>query len=185
MKNADSVDFETHSVAENIKKTLHSKKKWCTIPFVAGMRAANHTEYALLAQLVEHLTLNQGVQGSSPWRRTPSTDFGGISAGVGTLFLRENYEPRTSHEIGHVGSLLTTVAISKWLYAATAATEEPKVPIKHQISPTHFLLFSFRNSSSLDFYAILYKIEVGSVNQRKLAIKDLIHAGYVFDRTGE
>ena len=25
---------------------------------------------ALLAQLVEHLTLNQGVQGSSPWRRT-------------------------------------------------------------------------------------------------------------------
>ena len=26
-------------------------------------------EYALLAQLVEHLTLNQGVQGSSPWRR--------------------------------------------------------------------------------------------------------------------
>ena len=27
-------------------------------------------QYALLAQLVEHLTLNQGVQGSSPWRRT-------------------------------------------------------------------------------------------------------------------
>ena len=27
-------------------------------------------KYALLAQLVEHLTLNQGVQGSSPWRRT-------------------------------------------------------------------------------------------------------------------
>ena len=26
-------------------------------------------KYALLAQLVEHLTLNQGVQGSSPWRR--------------------------------------------------------------------------------------------------------------------
>ena len=25
---------------------------------------------ALLAQLVEHLTLNQGVQGSSPWQRT-------------------------------------------------------------------------------------------------------------------
>ncbi len=25
---------------------------------------------APLAQLVEHLTLNQGVQGSSPWRRT-------------------------------------------------------------------------------------------------------------------
>ena len=27
-------------------------------------------QYALLAQLVEHLTLKQGVQGSSPWRRT-------------------------------------------------------------------------------------------------------------------
>ena len=26
--------------------------------------------YAPLAQLVEHLTLNQGVQGSSPWRST-------------------------------------------------------------------------------------------------------------------
>ena len=25
--------------------------------------------FALLAQLEEHLTLNQGVQGSSPWRR--------------------------------------------------------------------------------------------------------------------
>ena len=25
---------------------------------------------APLAQLVEHLTLNQGVQGSNPWRRT-------------------------------------------------------------------------------------------------------------------
>ena len=27
---------------------------------------------ALLAQLVEHLTLNQGVQGSNPWRRIES-----------------------------------------------------------------------------------------------------------------
>ena len=26
--------------------------------------------FAPLAHLVEHLTLNQGVQGSSPWRRT-------------------------------------------------------------------------------------------------------------------
>ncbi len=26
--------------------------------------------YGLLAQLVEHLTLNQGVQGSSPWQST-------------------------------------------------------------------------------------------------------------------
>ena len=29
---------------------------------------------ALLAQLVEHLTLNQGVQGSSPWRRIGIAD---------------------------------------------------------------------------------------------------------------
>ena len=32
-------------------------------------RHNNDTENAPLAQLVEHLTLNQGVQGSSPWRR--------------------------------------------------------------------------------------------------------------------
>ena len=31
-----------------------------------------------LAQLVEHLTLNQGVQGSSPWRSTISTVFADI-----------------------------------------------------------------------------------------------------------
>ena len=32
--------------------------------------SGGHGKNALLAQLVEHLTLNQGVQGSSPWRRT-------------------------------------------------------------------------------------------------------------------
>ena len=31
--------------------------------------------FALLAQLAEHLTLNQGVQGSSPWRRIVGTIF--------------------------------------------------------------------------------------------------------------
>ena len=31
-------------------------------------RRNNDTENAPLAQLVEHLTLNQGVQGSNPWR---------------------------------------------------------------------------------------------------------------------
>ena len=31
--------------------------------------------YARLAQLVEHLTLNQGVQGSNPWSRIRSTSF--------------------------------------------------------------------------------------------------------------
>ena len=33
-------------------------------------RHNNDKENAPLAQLVEHLTLNQGVQGSNPWRRT-------------------------------------------------------------------------------------------------------------------
>ena len=32
--------------------------------------------YAPLAQLVEHLTLNQGVQGSSPWWCTIYLEFG-------------------------------------------------------------------------------------------------------------
>ena len=35
-------------------------------------RHNNDKENAPLAQLVEHLTLNQGVQGSSPWRCTHS-----------------------------------------------------------------------------------------------------------------
>ena len=42
--------------------------------------------YALLAQLVEHLTLNQGVQGSSPWRRTQSTVFADLGAAGAVLF---------------------------------------------------------------------------------------------------
>ena len=31
------------------------------------------SRYALLAQLVEQLTLNQRAQGSSPWKRTKNT----------------------------------------------------------------------------------------------------------------
>ena len=52
-------------------------------------RHNNDTENAPLAQLVEHLTLNQGVQGSSPWRctRAPGTVlfFGFNFAGQTTL----------------------------------------------------------------------------------------------------
>ena len=44
------------------------------IRFTKFLYEASHC--ALLAQLVEHLTLNQGVQGSSPWRRTADTAFG-------------------------------------------------------------------------------------------------------------
>ena len=38
-------------------------------------RHNNDKENAPLAQLVEHLTLNQGVQGSSPWRCTRENRF--------------------------------------------------------------------------------------------------------------
>ena len=42
---------------------------------------------ALLAQLVEHLTLNQGVQGSSPWRCTRENRFWRRrSSGDGSFF---------------------------------------------------------------------------------------------------
>ena len=34
------------------------------------LRNMHFIGHAPLAQLVEHLTLNQGVQGSSPWRCT-------------------------------------------------------------------------------------------------------------------
>ncbi len=43
--------------------------------------------YALLAQLVEHLTLNQGVQGSSPWRRIRGTGFVDVRAMGSVLYF--------------------------------------------------------------------------------------------------
>ena len=42
---------------------------------------------ALLAQLVEHLTLNQGVQGSNPWRRIKYRFWRHMSSGVGAFFV--------------------------------------------------------------------------------------------------
>ena len=48
----------------------------------------NFIKYALLAQLVEHLTLNQGVQGSNPWRRTKkSTVFADVGAAGAVFFV--------------------------------------------------------------------------------------------------
>ena len=44
-------------------------------------------KHALLAQLVEHLTLNQGVQGSNPWRRTKNTVFADKAIAAGTVFF--------------------------------------------------------------------------------------------------
>ena len=51
---------------KKIKKHLHFLK-YCNIIYFVGRAHAKHKN-APLAQLVEHLTLNQGVQGSSPWR---------------------------------------------------------------------------------------------------------------------
>ncbi len=42
---------------------------------------------ARLAQLAEHLTLNQGVQGSNPWSRIKSTGFIATGYGVGAFFV--------------------------------------------------------------------------------------------------
>ena len=50
-------------------------------------RHNNDKENAPLAQLVEHLTLNQGVQGSSPWRCSRENRFWRHrSSGDGSFF---------------------------------------------------------------------------------------------------
>ena len=64
---------------------------YCEIEYFCCVGKAHerhpNTADAPLAQLVEHLTLNQVVQGSRPWQRTPSTVFVGISYEDGTFFL--------------------------------------------------------------------------------------------------
>ena len=71
-----------------MKKHLHLWKQYTIIYFVVERTYFNIHQIgnAPLAQLVEHLTLNQGVQGSSPWRRTERTVFEAWSLGGGSFF---------------------------------------------------------------------------------------------------
>ena len=48
-------------------------------------------EYAPLAQLVEHLTLNQGVEGSNPSSRTKALFLVDLVAGDGVFLLFKSY----------------------------------------------------------------------------------------------
>ena len=70
-------------------------------------RHNNDKENAPLAQLVEHLTLNQGVQGSNPWRSTASTIFEDTGALGMVLFLRAMSHAKNkkehSGELAHLG----------------------------------------------------------------------------------
>ena len=50
-------------------------------------------KYARLAQLAEHLTLNQGVQGSNPWWRITKYRFYSIGYGVGAFFCAKITKP--------------------------------------------------------------------------------------------
>ena len=50
---------------KNKKKDLHNIIIW----YIIGLAFGDNVKNAPLAHLVEHLTLNQGVQGSIPWWR--------------------------------------------------------------------------------------------------------------------
>ena len=51
---------------KKIKKYLHFLKPYYIINLVVTESVTQKIKNARLAQLVEHLTLNQGVQGSNP-----------------------------------------------------------------------------------------------------------------------
>ena len=71
---------------ENVKNYLKLLKNCYIIAFVPLKN--KDIGFAPLAHLVEHLTLNQGVQGSSPWRRTQRYRFyGRMSHRVGAFLL--------------------------------------------------------------------------------------------------
>ena len=69
---------------------MHFRKRYNIICFVDAKDVENgivQEKNAPLAQLVEHLTLNQGVQGSSPWRCTKELFLGTRSLGDGSFFV--------------------------------------------------------------------------------------------------
>ena len=70
---------------------LFSKKKAKTFGDVekSSYLCTRNSEirHALVAQLVEHLTLNQGVQGSSPCRRTNHEVMAASDVDVSHLFV--------------------------------------------------------------------------------------------------
>ena len=63
-------------------------------------------EYAPLAQLVEHLTLNQGVQGSNPWRRTKNTVFADNAIAAGTVFFMFYGKVKNKVKVGYIQALI-------------------------------------------------------------------------------
>lgn len=71
---------------------LFSKKKAKTFGDVekSSYLCTRNSEirHALVAQLVEHLTLNQGVQGSSPCRRTNNSVMAASFRCLPSFFLR-------------------------------------------------------------------------------------------------
>ena len=80
--------------------------------------ASKYLKNAPLAQLVEHLTLNQGVQGSSPWRCTESTIFEAERFGDGVFFVLQTMrlDRVVSLKIGH-GVIVDHVITSERIYS--------------------------------------------------------------------
>ena len=82
---------------------MHFKRHYTIITRALQMKYYNNKRYGPLAQLVEHLTLNQGVQGSNPWRSTASTIFEDTGALGMVLFLRAMSHAKNKKE--HSGEL--------------------------------------------------------------------------------
>ena len=74
--------------------------------------------------MVEHLTLNQGVQGSNPWRSTASTIFEDIGALGMVLFLwRKTGMPVFLHKKSTVDATDAQMYFTSWRLCASARKE--------------------------------------------------------------